>query len=122
MFFRELKGLWPTAIVCEPRHPSWFEAEAEALMAACRVGRVAADPARHPAAATPGGWRGVAYWRMHGSPRMYYSTYEQAALRALADDVVSAVVETWCMFDNTASGAAAANALSLRAMVGDRAG
>ncbi len=115
-FFRELRGLWPTSIVCEPRHPSWFEAGADALLIASRVGRVAADPPRHPAAAAPGGWKGISYWRMHGSPRMYYSSYEQAALVALAADVVAAAGEIWCVFDNTASGAAAANALGLREM------
>ena len=30
-FFRSLRSFWPEAIVCEPRHPSWFEAEADAL-------------------------------------------------------------------------------------------
>ena len=117
-FFAGLRALWPGTIVCEPRHPSWFEAEADALLAAQRVGRVAADPARHPAAATPGGWSGVAYWRLHGSPRMYYSAYGEAALRALADDMrASGASETWCVFDNTTSGAAAANALDLQAVL-----
>ena len=117
-FFAGLRGLWEGTIVCEPRHPSWFEAEADALLSAHRVGRVAADPARHPAAGTPGGWLGVAYWRLHGSPRMYYSAYEEAALRALAEDIRSAhASEVWCVFDNTTSGAAAANALDLQAML-----
>jgi len=116
-FFQELRDLWPTAVVCEPRHPSWFGGEADALVAAHRVGRVAADPAPHPAAATPGGWQGVTYWRLHGSPRMYYSNYGPTALRALAADVFAAAGEIWCVFDNTASGAATANALSLQAMV-----
>lgn len=112
-FFLGLRELWPETIVCEPRHASWFEPAAEALLYASRVARVAADPARHPAAAAPGGWRGVSYWRLHGSPRMYYSSYEQAALRGLASDMLDRVGERWCVFDNTTSGAAAANALSL---------
>jgi uncharacterized protein YecE (DUF72 family) len=116
-FFRELWDLWPAAMVCEPRHGSWFEAEADALMAACDVGRVAADPPPHPAAAAPGGWRGISYWRLHGSPRMYYSTYGQSALLALAADVLGSTGETWCVFDNTASGAATANALRLLEMI-----
>ncbi len=116
-FFHELRRLWPRAVVCEPRHPSWFEAGADAIMAAQGIGRVAADPPRHPAAGSPGGWRGIAYWRRHGSPRMYYSTYDPAALLALAADIQGASSEAWCVFDNTASGAAAANALTLRSMV-----
>ncbi len=117
-FFTGLRELWPGSIVCEPRHPSWFEPEADALLAANRIGRVAADPARHPAAGTPGGWPGVAYWRLHGSPRMYYSAYDEAALRALATAIrASKAAETWCVFDNTTSGAATANALGLQAML-----
>jgi uncharacterized protein YecE (DUF72 family) len=116
-FFADLRDLWPTAVVCEPRHASWFAAEADALLAAHRVGRVGADPARHPAAGAPGGWTGLAYWRLHGSPRMYYSRYETAALEALAGEISRAAGETWCVFDNTASGAAAANALDLRGMM-----
>lgn len=116
-FFRDLRDLWPDPIVCEPRHATWFEAEADALLAAHRVGRVAADPARHPAAASPAGWRGVSYWRLHGSPRMYHSAYDAAALSALAADLRAAPGERWCLFDNTTSGAAAADALRLQAMM-----
>jgi uncharacterized protein YecE (DUF72 family) len=32
----------------------------------------------------PGGWRGLAYFRLHGSPRIYYSSYEDGYLDALA--------------------------------------
>jgi uncharacterized protein YecE (DUF72 family) len=116
-FFRGLRELWPGAVACEPRHPSWFEGGADGLLAAHRIARVAADPPRHPAAFTPGGWRGLAYWRLHGSPQMYRSPYDDAALRALADAVRSDPVETWVIFDNTTSGAAAADALRLRAMM-----
>ena len=48
---------------------------------------------------------------------MYYSTYERAALLDLAADVLGEAGETWVVFDNTASGAAAANALSLQEMI-----
>jgi uncharacterized protein YecE (DUF72 family) len=116
-FFLQLRDQWPGTIVCEPRHVSWFDPEAEALMTAHLVGRVAADPARHPAAAAPGGWEGVSYWRLHGSPRVYYSSYDDVVLRRLASDVLGQNGETWCVFDNTASGAAAANALSLLGII-----
>lgn len=83
-------------------------------MSAYRVARVAADPARHPAAATPGGWKGLSYWRLHGSPQMYRSPYDEDALAAVAADVWAAPADAWCIFDNTTSGAAAANALRLQ--------
>ena len=80
-FFRLLAGLFDGAVVCEPRHASWFEAAADRSLVRWRVGRVAADPARWPAAAVPGGWLGpagdgagaVVYHRWHGSPRTYWS-------------------------------------------------
>lgn len=116
-FFRDLRALWPEAVVCEPRHPTWFEDEAEALLTAHRIARVAADPPRHPAAGSPGGWPGLSYWRLHGSPRMYWSAYDDAFLSRLASGIRAGEAETWCVFDNTTSGAAAANALALRAML-----
>jgi uncharacterized protein YecE (DUF72 family) len=106
------------AIAWEPRHASWFEPDVDAWLADHRIARVAADPARHPEAGEPGGWRGLTYRRLHGSPRMYYSGYDAAALLALAEatkaDRASA---KWIVFDNTASGEAARNALSLGSLV-----
>jgi uncharacterized protein YecE (DUF72 family) len=115
-FFAGLAARTEAAVVCEPRHPSWFEDEADALLASHRVARVAADPARVPVAAEPGGWRGMAYHRLHGSPRMYYSSYPPEYIAALSERLREDAAggrEAWCIFDNTASGAAAANALEL---------
>lgn len=121
-FFADLRVIWPGPIACEPRHASWFDAEAEALLTAFQVARVAADPARHPLAGKPGGWPGLVYWRLHGSPRMYASPYGRSRLSGLTQDLNrSAAPRTWCMFDNTASGAAAADALLLRTLISARA-
>ncbi len=93
----------------------WFTPEVDQWLAARRITRVAADPARHPGAAEPGGWRGLSYYRMHGSPKMYYSPYSLGALASLRDHLErNAASETWCIFDNTASGAALPNALTLQ--------
>ena len=116
-FFRGLRDLWPEAVVCEPRHSTWFEADADQLMSAYRIARVAADPPRHSAASSPGGWRGMSYWRLHGSPQIYRSSYGDAALQALASAVQAATGQTWCIFDNTTTGAAAADALRLKALL-----
>ena len=112
-------------IVCEPRHPSWFEREAGALLEAYQVARVAADPARVPDAALPGGWRGMSYIRLHGSPIMYRSAYGEDRLRAYAAQVTverAAGRPVWCMFDNTASSAALGDALALVSMLKAQAG
>lgn len=117
-FFGQLRDRFTGLVACEPRHVSWFEPAADALLRDLRIARVAADPARHPLAYTPGGWGELAYWRLHGSPRMYFSSYDEAALRTLAGGLISGpAAETWCIFDNTASGAAAADALRLREFI-----
>lgn len=107
-------------LCCEPRHPSWFTPEADAWLAMRGVARVAADPPRHPEGGDPGGWRGLAYWRLHGSPRIYFSAYAPETLAALAARLTrERAQDLWCVFDNTASSAATPNALALRAMLED---
>ena len=121
-FCTALRARFPGAVVCEPRHATWFTAEAEALLAAFQIARVAADPAVVPAAAHPGGWDGLVYYRLHGAPRIYYSAYDSATLATLAGPLRTAAHSgpAWCIFDNTAAGAAIANALDLLATLGIR--
>jgi uncharacterized protein YecE (DUF72 family) len=119
-FFENLRARTPVAIACEPRHASWFAPAADALLTRFKIARVAADPARVPAAAEPGGWRGFAYLRLHGSPKVYYSAYPDPFLAAVAARLrqeIAAQRPTWCIFDNTALGAATRNALDLLAAV-----
>jgi len=111
-FFAELRGLYRGRAALEPRHATWFTGEADALLARHRIARVAADPPVGPFA--PGGWRGFEYWRLHGSPRTYYSDYPDDDLAALAERVGRGA---WVIFDNTALGHAAENALRLRALM-----
>lgn len=115
-FFAALRSRSPAPVACEPRHASWFTAEAEETLIESGVARVAADPARVPAAGEPGGWPGLVYFRLHGSPRIYYSAYEEDYLDALASRLkehAAAGRQTWCIFDNTVLGAATRNALDL---------
>lgn len=117
-FFSYLSGATECGIACEPRHPSWFASEAEGLLAQLGVARVAADPAIVPAAATPGGWPGLRYYRWHGFPRVYYSAYEPERLRELADELINVSSPAWAIFDNTTLGAGTQNALELRDLLG----
>jgi len=113
-FFEQLQARTQIPIACEPRHLSWFTSEADRQLSALRVARVAADPACCQGADEPGGWRGFAYWRLHGSPVKYRSSYADR-LPALADalSLAASSGDAWCIFDNTASSAAAGNALEL---------
>jgi uncharacterized protein YecE (DUF72 family) len=106
--------------VLEPRHDTWFSEEVESLLRDFRIARVAADPARVPAAAIPGGYEKLAYLRLHGSPRVYYSAYAAEVLDIVADTLranVSRQVPTWCIFDNTALGFATSDALTVQALL-----
>ena len=109
-FLKTLRARHGGAVVWEPRHATWFTPRAEELLAEYRVARVAADPAVVSAAAEPGGWDRLQYFRLHGAPRIYYSDYG-------ADDIARVAARmtarSWCIFDNTALGAATANALAL---------
>jgi uncharacterized protein YecE (DUF72 family) len=90
--------------------------EPDDLLAALGIARVAADPSICPAAAVPGGATHLQYWRLHGSPVKYRSSYGDRvasyadALKAAADEGA----ESWFIFDNTASSAAIMDALALR--------
>lgn len=123
-FFADLRSRFDGEVVLEPRHATWFEPAAEQLIARRRVARVAADPAVVPEAARPGGWDGLAYYRLHGSPRVYYSSYPDESLGKLADRLATAVgkAASWCIFDNTAEGAAIANGLDVLQRIGRASG
>jgi uncharacterized protein YecE (DUF72 family) len=114
-FFKLLRTMSGVPCVCEPRHPTWFESDAHDLLCDFHIGRVAADPARVEPAEETAGWPDLRYIRLHGSPRMYYSAYDTEYLKRLTLRLHVTGVETWCIFDNTASGAACANALELKA-------
>jgi uncharacterized protein YecE (DUF72 family) len=115
-FFARLRDT--AHIACEPRHASWFTEDADACMADHKVARVVADPVVVPGGGEhAGGWTGLHYHRLHGSPRVYYSPYETPRLEALTDTIDD---HAWIIFDNTGSGAATGNALTLRDLVARR--
>lgn len=119
-FLGALRRRYPGPLALEPRHASWFAPAVERLLARFRVARVLADPVLHAGAAAPGGWPGLVYLRLHGSPRRYWSSYAEAVLQQLAQRLRRAREEgahCWCVFDNTASGAAVGNALTLALMI-----
>jgi uncharacterized protein YecE (DUF72 family) len=54
--------------------------------------------------------------RLHGSPNIYYSVYDEPYLDRLAERLrvyATRADEVWCIFDNTAAFAATPNALGL---------
>lgn len=114
------RALYAGEVVIEPRHRSWAGPEVDRSLQRCGIARVAADPPRFTEDAHPGGDRHRAYFRWHGSPRIYRSAYGEERLRLLAEAVRQAARRgpTWVIFDNTADGAAAPDALALERLLG----
>lgn len=119
-FFASLRRRLDAPVACEPRHASWFDPRVDALWQRYGIARAAADPARLAEAAFPGGQGRWRYWRLHGSPRMYYDSYDEPRLRGFAAALLAGAKSrqaTWCIFDNTAGGHAVANAVRLQELL-----
>jgi uncharacterized protein YecE (DUF72 family) len=58
----------------------------------------------------------TAYYRFHGAPKLYYSSYKKAMLKKIADSLASnkAIKEAFIYFNNTATIAAIENAVWLK--------
>lgn len=98
-------------IVIEPRHSTWASEEVLKLLESLKIERVLADP--------PVIWdssdfaQPPRYVRLHGKPKIYYSAYAEEEIR---DFHALVAADGWCVFDNTASGAATENALGMLAV------
>ena len=114
-FFHALRQRFDGMLACEARHASWFAADATAMLQEHAITRVRADPpAGQPGPHVP--TTDIAYLRLHGSPKIYYSDYPPDYLASLATALRAQVqAGSWCIFDNTAAGAALFNALELQA-------
>lgn len=119
-FFRLASASFPARIACEARHPSWFESEATDMLATLGVIRVVADPAKGaPPVHEP--TTDDFYIRLHGSPRIYYSSYDDAYLEQMAKAMqahAAAGHGSLCVFDNTAGQQSMPNALTLLRYLG----
>jgi uncharacterized protein YecE (DUF72 family) len=104
-FFSALSERCSCGIACEPRHVSWFTDRADAILRRHKIARVAADPAKAADGGEPGGFKRLEYYRLHGSPRIYYSAYSADFLSQLASRLralSSRTTQLYCVFDNTA--------------------
>jgi len=120
-FLGTLREIHRGPVALEPRNASWFTPEADRLLREFKIARVAADPAKGSSlAAKPGGAKELRYYRLHGSPRVYWSAYDAAQIGSLAAQLIShESSECWVIFDNTAAGEALKNALELRTLLTD---
>ena len=95
-------------IVIESRHKNWASVEALKLLENYGVDRVLADPA--PVWQAKDFAKPPKYVRLHGKPKTYYSTYTDEEIKSFSELLAP---DSWCVFDNTASGAAIENALTM---------
>lgn len=113
-FLHRLRDAFGCALACEARHATWFAEAGTELLRRHGVIRVQADPA----AGQPGPHEATTtarYLRLHGSPKTYHSSYPGAYLEQVAARLQESVsgADAWCIFDNTAAGAAQSNALQV---------
>lgn len=113
VFFRALRQRCAGRIVVEPRHKSWASPDAVALLEDFGIDRVYADPQLAELRDVVK-LDGFAYFRLHGTPRIYYSAYSADQIAKYAQMLAAASNGSWCIFDNTASGAAISDALELQ--------
>lgn len=104
--FTAMRAAHAGVIAVEPRHRSWAKQAARELLRHFSIDRVLADPPRVWAAED---FTAASYIRLHGSPKIYYSSYDDGAIAAF---LARLAPHGWCVFDNTASGTAIDNALS----------
>ena len=107
--FSAMRRLFAGTLVIEPRHRSWASQPARAFLQDYAIDRVLADPA--PVWPISDFHEAPRYVRLHGTPKIYYSSYSDAEICAFAERLAA---DSWCVFDNTASGAAIENALTMR--------
>lgn len=105
-FLSLLRSKFEGRVALEPRHISWGEKQAISVLQKFTIERVLADPV-----VVPNNEQVCHYYRLHGSPKMYYSSYDSNFLQNLAKTLLDSV---WIIFDNTTLGAGTQNALDLQ--------
>jgi uncharacterized protein YecE (DUF72 family) len=119
-FFKSLIAGCSAQIALEPPHASWFAAGVQSKLSEIGVSRVVADPAKIAAAGRPPDAGRLIYFRLHGSPRIYYSAYTPEYLTELSNEIRALTARTdevWCLFDNTARHESWGNAQLLRRLL-----
>ena len=123
-FFKELRHSYDGEVVLEPRSMSWVTRDAADILTSYSISKVLADP---EPCRMPKRLRSqvefMAYFRLHGSPEMYKSSYSPEILGRLAQQISNTYNSgspVWCIFDNTTFGHALSNALDLNFMLENR--
>ncbi len=115
-FFKLLRTYYDGPVSLEPRHVSWTEPEILEVFTEYKISKVFADPEKCPSATDC--MKGhSAYFRLHGSPVIYKSSYSTRFLEGIALDMKDNLkngLDSWCIFDNTAYGHGTSNGMELQ--------
>lgn len=115
-FFALLRKHTPLPVACEPRHATWFTPKGANVLSEAGVAYVWADPSPVAGVEQFHDGQALLYLRLHGTPQVYYSAYDDAFIEGAVSRMRLARSEgkdAWCIFDNTARGKAVPNALTL---------
>ncbi|QJX47347.1 DUF72 domain-containing protein [Hymenobacter taeanensis] len=109
--------------VVEFRHPSWWEGEVYRELARHHISFVGqSHPMPLPDEVVAN--TDVVYYRFHGVPELYKSSYSEDFLQRIADEIQAApgVKEAYVYFNNGIGGAGVLNAFELRKLLGNTTG
>lgn len=111
IFFAQLRKIYSGPLAFEPRHESWKNSLS--MLEDFDVTKVHADPEPCP-------WTNLkpkknSYFRLHGAPEIYRSSYSPEELIQWEEKMFqSQAQENWCIYDNTALFHAVPNALRMK--------
>ncbi len=97
-------------IALEARNISWASDDSISLMNQYKVSKVIVDPEKYPGFEVGK----EKYYRFHGTPEIYRSSYSEEYLSNLYEKIKACPDEVWCIFDNTTFGHATTNAVFLK--------
>lgn len=109
-FYRTIRTIYQGPIALEARNMGWMKKEAIELMREFNISKVSADPEKCLVEVASE----LAYYRLHGSPEIYKSNYDENYLDDLyKNDLKKLSGDIWCIFDNTTFGYATNNAVTI---------
>jgi uncharacterized protein YecE (DUF72 family) len=109
IFYRTVRENYLGPVALEARNMGWMSEDAIGLMREFTITKVTADPEKCPVN-FPGE---IKYYRLHGSPEIYKSDYDDELLNRLYDEMEEFEGDVWCIFDNTTFGYATNNAVTI---------
>lgn len=117
-FLDHLRQYYTGIVVWEPRHRTWSSLNVLKLFEKYHIHRVIADPEPWPIKnELKSLTEKFRYFRLHGSPEIYKSSYSRKTINNLKQDILISQeknIPSWIIFDNTTFGFATENALMLK--------